>query len=154
MYKLNPDWPSDNVSINGVSIDRNSVLDGQEYEKWTKPTFVNKPPMLIKIKEEKKEIPVVVTPVPEPVPEPTPEPEILHEPTSDDKVELEPSDEHDELRLLDGVGPVIAKKLGRAGYTSYKSIIETTPIKLAIDIGRSDDLAEKIINSAKEMVDK
>jgi len=59
----------------------------------------------------------------------------------------------DELREISGVGAVTAKKLHDAGYDNYDLLVSATADELAENAGVSASLAERIIESAKEMLE-
>jgi predicted flap endonuclease-1-like 5' DNA nuclease len=47
-YKLNPDWPSyPSAGVNGVNFDAETVVEGAQWEKYTRPMFENTPPQLV-----------------------------------------------------------------------------------------------------------
>ncbi|MEM1577653.1 MAG: DNA repair and recombination protein RadA [Candidatus Pacearchaeota archaeon] len=56
------------------------------------------------------------------------------------------------LRDLPGVGSTLAKKLEDAGFTDLMAIVVTPPVELAEAIGVSENVARKIITSARKLL--
>lgn len=46
-YKLNPDWPADTAVINGVPFDSETVVEGEQWKKFSRPMFKGKPSQLV-----------------------------------------------------------------------------------------------------------
>lgn len=52
-YKLNEDWPTyPNAAVNGISFDADTVVEGEQWEKYTRAMFANKPPQLIQTTDD------------------------------------------------------------------------------------------------------
>jgi predicted flap endonuclease-1-like 5' DNA nuclease len=51
-YKKNPARGPGNISINGVKFDDNTVVQGEQWEKYSRPMFEGKPAPLVRIASE------------------------------------------------------------------------------------------------------
>jgi len=166
IFKLNPSWPSDRISLEGVIIKRDTILKDPKYQKWTKSIFEGKPPLLIEIKESQQldmwDNEKVDTSTLPPVEEVKKEEEedknqlsfSILEPRIDNTRE-HVKNNFDDLTMLDYVGPVIARRLRSSGYKTYESIanVESATV-LAIQIRKNEEIVEKIIESAKQLIGK
>ncbi len=63
-----------------------------------------------------------------------------------------PEQEADDIESLDSVGPSTAKKLREAGYSTIRNLAVQSPVVLSGDLSISEDTAERIIRSARSVM--
>jgi predicted flap endonuclease-1-like 5' DNA nuclease len=177
-FKLNPDVPGP-VSLERVRIDRDTILTGEKWRKWTKAQFPGQVPKLVltdsgampskaeptgpKPRKLKSGVPSgghvvlstgskpkVAEPKPPKVPRPRPAP------PPKPVVEEEEEDYGDEtdLTVLEGVGPSRMDSLNEAGYETVGEVAVVTATKLIGDLREvkcriSMASAQKIVKSAR-----
>jgi len=52
-YRLNEEWPAyPSACINGVNFDADTVVEGKQWKKYTRPLFPGKPPQLVQARDD------------------------------------------------------------------------------------------------------
>ena len=133
-YQKNPKHP--NISINGVSINEESVLEGPQWDVFAQKPSNHGVPPLVEIAgkgasvEKKAEKPA------KPADKPP-----------------EPADEEaPELDDINGVGAKRAEALKKEGYTSVADVADADAEDLAEEINVSEAVAKDLIEYAKGLI--